>query len=144
MSFPDDIHSRRCSLCAKFLRRQRLIVYDFNAESLAAECPYYQIQQGLIELSLGPEPSRWRQAINWEPIPSNRTGYVAKMRSHDYTYEYWDVYLEPGQCSTTTLSSCLTLIIYLQVLYICQDFKSTSCLRAQTLSGHLSCQESLS
>ncbi|GAB7324021.1 hypothetical protein MBLNU13_g07417t2 [Cladosporium sp. NU13] len=104
MSFPDDKHSRRCSLCAKFLRQERLNVYDFNAEPLAAECPYYQLQQGLIELSLGPEPSRWRQAIDWEPISSNNIGYlqfdnigyVARMRSHDYTYEYWDVYLEPG------------------------------------------------
>jgi hypothetical protein len=116
MSFPDDIHSRRCSLCAKFLRRQRLKVYDFNAESLADECPYYQIQQGLIELSLGPDPSRWRQAIDWEPIPSNRTGYVAKMRSHDYTYEYWDVYLEPGKFIPIPLLSYLALIKSVQAL----------------------------
>lgn len=115
MLFPDDNHSRRCSLCAKFLRRERLNVYDFNAEPLAAGCPYYQLQQGLIELSLGPEPSRWRQAIDWEPIPSNDTGYVARMRSHDYTYEYWDVYLEPGKCGAIASFSCLTLIIRVQV-----------------------------
>jgi len=115
MSFPDDSHSRRCSLCAKFLGRERLKVYDSNAEPLAAGCPYYQPQQGLIELSLGPEPSRWRQAIDWEPIPSNDPGYVARMRSHDYTYEYWDVYLEPGKRSAIALISCLTLITCVQV-----------------------------
>ena len=115
MSFPDDKHSRRYSLYAKFFRRERLTAYDFNAEPLAAECPYYQLQQGLIELSLGPEPSRWRQAIDWEPIPSNATGYVVRVRSHDHTYEYWDLYLEPGKRSAIALFSCLTLIICVQV-----------------------------
>ena len=111
MSFTDDNHSRRCSLCAKFLRRERLNVYDFNAEPLAADCPYNHLQQGLIELSLGRESTRWRQAIDWEPLPSNDTGYVARMRSHDYTYEYWDVYLEPGKGSAPAILACLTLII---------------------------------
>lgn len=114
MSFTDDKHSRRCSLCAKFLRRERLNVYDFNAEPLAADCPYSHLQQGLIELSLGREPTRWRQAIDWEPLPSNDTGYVARMRSHDYTYEYWDVYLEPGKTSSPAMLACLTLIIHIQ------------------------------
>jgi len=40
---------------------------------------------------------------------------VARMRSHDYTYEYWDVYLEPGKCGAIALFSCLTLIIRVQV-----------------------------
>lgn len=87
-------------------------MYDFNAEPLATECPYYQLQQGLIELSLGPELSRWRQAIDWEPMPANKTGYVARMRSHDYAYEYWDVYLEPGKWSVMASFALLALIIY--------------------------------
>ena len=87
---------------------------DFNAEPLAADCPYSHLQQGLIELSLGREPTRWRQAIDWEPLPSNDTGYVARMRSHDYTYEYWDVYLEPGKTSSPAMLACLTLIIHIQ------------------------------
>lgn len=124
MSYIGDTHSRRCSLCARFLRRQKLNVYDFNAEPLAAECPYYQLQQGLIELILGPEAARWRQAIDWEPTPSNRTGYVARMRSHDYTYEYWDVYLEPGRGDIAVLSSCLKLMIYVQVQHLCQDLRT--------------------
>ena len=115
--------SQRCCLCAKFFRQERLEVYDFNAEPLAAEFPYYQLQQGLIDFSLRPGPSRWRQAIDLEPILSNNIGhlqfdsivYVARIRSYDYTYEYWDVYLEPDKGGATAFLYRLKLIIHAEV-----------------------------
>jgi len=100
MSCWDTSHTRRCGLCAKFQSRQSLNVYDFEAEPLAAECPYYHLQQGLVELFLDPEPARWRVSIRWEPISCRDIGYMAAVSCRGHKYEYCDVYLEPGEHST--------------------------------------------
>jgi len=102
MAYLDTSHTRQCGICAKFRSRQRLNVYDFRTEPLAAECPYYHLQQGMIETFLDPEPARWSVRIRWEPIPSDSIGYMAVVSSHGRKYDYWDVYLEPGECSIIT------------------------------------------
>lgn len=46
------------------------------------------------------------------------------MGSHDYTYEYWDVYLEPGKGSATAFLCRIKLIIHAKVQLLCQDLRT--------------------
>jgi hypothetical protein len=95
----DSNHAIRCSLCAKFAQREPVGADAFHdiPETLAAECPYYQLQQSLVELMLEPKPGRWRREVCWQPAPWDRNTYVLEVRPLDYEQEYWNLYLEPGK-----------------------------------------------
>jgi hypothetical protein len=99
MSCINDSHYEHCDLCTKFRNREAIGHADFEelAGALAAECPYYQLQQSLVKLLLEPESGRSRREISWKPIRWNASGYMAEVILFDHAHEHWDVYLEPGE-----------------------------------------------
>jgi hypothetical protein len=101
MPCADGSHAARCGLCVKFAHREPVGTDAFQdiPETLAAECPYRQLQQSLVELMLEPKPGLWRRELCWQPAPWDRNTYVLEVRPLEYEQEYWNVYLEPGEKS---------------------------------------------